>query len=293
MCGASKGNTEVEIDASGIKEGDLLKVYMGPLIPVDGEVVSGEVQVNGASMTGESRPVTKRPGSSVYAATAVESGMMIIRATKSAGSSRIDDIVTMVEDSSEAKATAQSAAERMADGMVPVSLGTFLAVLLITRDMVKATSVLMVDYSCAIELTTPVAVMSAMREATRHNVLVKGGKYLEALAAADVSVAMSDASDIARTVADVSIMNASLDNLLYARELGCRMMNRIHRPYRIIVTLNTLYIALGIAGILQPTASALLHNGTTVVLTVANTRNLIDSHRTPKQLLLGELKRVE
>ncbi|MGI6536716.1 MAG: hypothetical protein ACOX12_10030 [Eggerthellaceae bacterium] len=108
----------------------------------------------------------------MYAATVVESGIIVIRATASAGSSRIDDIVEMVEDSSEAKASAQSAAERLADGMVPVSLATFLAVLLLTRDMVKATSVLMVDYSCAIKLCTPIAVMSAMREATRHDVLV-------------------------------------------------------------------------------------------------------------------------
>lgn len=183
-----EGDAEVEIDASQIREGDLLKVYMGSLVPVDGEVVSGEASVNEASMTGESAAVGKRPGSRVYAATVVESGIIVIRATASAGSSRIDDIVEMVEDSSETKASAQSAAERLADGMVPVSLTTFLAVLLLTRDMVKATSVLMVDYSCAIKLSTPIAVMSAMREATRHDVLIKGGKYLEALAAADTIV---------------------------------------------------------------------------------------------------------
>ncbi len=503
-----EGDAEVEIDASQIREGDLLKVYMGSLVPVDGEVVSGEASVNEASMTGESAAVGKRPGSRVYAATVVESGIIVIRATASAGSSRIDDIVEMVEDSSETKASAQSAAERLADGMVPVSLTTFLAVLLLTRDMVKATSVLMVDYSCAIKLSTPIAVMSAMREATRHDVLIKGGKYLEALAAADtivfdktgtlttarptvekivnfsdrysedellrtaacmeehfphsmaraivrsaemrnlhhpeelhshveyivshgiastvdgkevrigsphfifedegvpqpdgmaqlirreapaasvvylsidgelaaaicisdplrkespqvvrrlreagfkrivmltgdsenaaqavaeklglddfysqvlpedkasyvkkaqeaghkvamvgdgindspalaaadVSVAMSDASDIARAVADISIMDASLESLLYARELATRLMDRIHRSYRTIVALNTLYIVLGVAGILQPTASAILHNGTTVVLTAANTRNLVDPHRRSKGLHPG------
>lgn len=500
-----EGDTETEIDSSQIREGDLLKVYMGSLIPVDGEVVAGEASVNEASMTGESIAIGKHPGSRVYAATVVESGIIVIRATASAGASRIDDIVGMVEDSSAAKASAQSAAERLADGMVPVSLLTFLLVLLFTRDMVKATSVLMVDYSCAIKLTTPIAVMSAMREATRHDVLVKGGKYLEALAAvdtivfdktgtlttaqpavekivsfdgryapdellriaacmeehfphsmaraivrsaemrdlhhpeemhsrveyivshgiastidgvevrigsshfifedegvprpegmaerlrreapdasvvymsmdgalaaaicisdplrsesaevirrlrkagfgrivmltgdsesaahavaeklgldgyysqvlpedkagyvkemqakghkvamvgdgindspalaaADVSVAMSDASDIARAVADISIMDASLDNLLYARELASRLMDRIHTSYRIIVTLNTFYIVLGVAGVLQPTMSAILHNGTTVALTAANTRNLVDVDHMPKCL---------
>ncbi len=180
--------TEVEVEATQVREGDILSVRMGTLVPVDGIVVEGQAALNESAMTGEAALVQKEPGSTVFAATVVEEGNLRIRATQDAGASRIDSIVELVENSEDLKAVAQSRAEQLADSMVPFSLGLFAATLALTRNVEKAMSVLMVDYSCAIKLATPIAVMSAMREATRLGVVVKGGKYLEALAAADTIV---------------------------------------------------------------------------------------------------------
>ncbi len=485
--------TEASIDA--VRVGDSVSVRMGSMVPLDGTVVEGGAEVNEASMTGESALVRKAAGSTVYAGTVVDEGSIVVRVTAEAGQSRIDGIVDLVENSQELKAQAQSRAERLADAMVPFSLSMFVLELLVTRNVQRAMSVLMVDYSCAIKLSTPIAVMSAMREATRQRVVVKGGKYLEALAvadtivfdktgtltsarpqveriirfndmdedellrlaacleehfphsmaraivrsahdkglhhgdekhaeveyivahgiassvdshkvrigsahfifedegvlqpsdlakrleeeastastvflaidgqlagalcisdplrpeaaavvaglrergfhhiamltgdsrncadavaeqlgldevhaqvlpedkasyveemkrrgrtvvmvgdgindspalaAADVSIALSDASDIARTVADVSVLDSSLEALLSVSDLSKKLMDRIENSYRFIVTFNTALIVLGLAGVLQPAMGAMLHNASTVTLAAANTRPLI------------------
>ncbi len=491
-----EGDVELETPVNEVKAGDLIRVRMGSLVPLDGKVVDGVAEVNEASMTGESALVRKSKGSSVYAGTVVDEGSVLIETTAVAGQSRIDHIVDMVENSQSLKASAQSQAERLAESMVPVSLGVFFAELLITRNLLRAMSVLMVDYSCAIKLAAPVAVMSAMREATRRKAVVKGGKYLEALAnanaivfdktgtltksrpevekiltfgdrdeanllkvsacleehfphsmaraivrtaserglnhrnemhadveyivshgiasrisgkrvcigsahfifddehvekpadldsrlaseaacystvflaiegklegvlcitdplrqesaeviamlkeegfehivmltgdsencaanvahelgideyrsqvlpedkasyvealkeqgctvvmvgdgindspalaAADVSVALSDASDIARSVADISVVDASLSVLVDMRRLSTRLMGRINRSYGFIITFNSALIVLGLVGVLQPATAALLHNASTVALTAGNTRPLLD-----------------
>jgi len=179
---------EVEVPIEEVAVGDFVRVRSGSLIPLDGTVVAGVAEVNEASMTGESALVTKDAGSTVFAGTAVDEGSILVRVDAQLGDSRLDGIVDLVEDSSGRKALVQSRAERLADGVVPISFGLFFLRWGITRNIAKAMSVLMVDYSCAIKLSTPVAVMSAMREATKREVVVKGGKFLEALAKADTIV---------------------------------------------------------------------------------------------------------
>ncbi|MBQ9069442.1 MAG: heavy metal translocating P-type ATPase, partial [Eggerthellaceae bacterium] len=492
---------DVEVQLSDLDVGDAIHVRTGQTLPVDGTVVSGEATINEASMTGEAAPVHKKAGSTVFAGTVCEEGSLVVRVDALAGSSRIDQIVRLVEESSELKAGVQARAEHLADALVPGSLLGFFGVLAATRSLYKASSVLMVDFSCAIKLSTPVAVMSAMREAANRGVVVKGGKYLEslasadvvvfdktgtlttahpqveriitfgkmdedevlkmaacleehfphslarsivqaakdagvhhedenhseveyvvahgiaskvgrkkvylgsahfvfddegiskpkgidemlerevprastvflavgkkleavlcisdplrpeakdvlarlrtqgvthqvmltgdsencaksvaselgideyhaqvlpedksryveelksaghtvimvgdgindspALAAANVSVALDDASDIARAVADVSVMDSSLESLIEMRTLACRLMERINRNYRIIVGFNTALILLGVAGILPPTMGAYLHNASTVGITASNTRPLLRSNEMP------------
>ncbi len=491
-----RDNLEIETPIEDVQVGDLIRVRMGCLVPMDGIVEDGVAEVNEASMTGESSLVRKSKGSTVYASTVVDEGSLLIKTTALAGQSRIDHIVNMVENSQSLKASAQSEAERLAESMVPVSLGVFALELIITKNLTHAMSVLMVDYSCAIKLAAPVAVMSAMREATRRKAVVKGGKYLEALAnadaiifdktgtltkarpevekilvfgdkseeellkvsacleehfphsmaraivrtaserelnhcnemhadveyivshgiaskidgkrvcigsahfifddehaerpldldrrlkeeaecystvflsiegklegvlcitdplrkeskevidslrdcgfehivmltgdsencasnvarelgiteyqsqvlpedkalyvkslksngstvvmvgdgindspalaAADVSVALSDASDIARSVADIAVVDSSLDVLVDMRHLSQQLMERINRSYGFIITFNSALIILGLIGFMQPATAALLHNASTVALTAANTRSLLD-----------------
>lgn len=183
-----QGETEVQVPLEDVRVGDVIRVRTGQLVPIDGTITQGEASLNEASMTGEAALVGKACGDTVFAGTAVDEGEILIQTTALAGQSRIDSIVDMVENSEEAKAALQSRAEMLADSLVPVSLGIFAADLAVTRSLASASSVLMVDYSCAIKLSTPVAVMSAMREATRRSVVVKGGKYLERLANADTIV---------------------------------------------------------------------------------------------------------
>lgn len=179
---------DVCIPIDEVERDQVLHLMAGSVLPVDGKVVDGEAEVDEASMTGESRLVHKAEGSTVFAGTALEDGDLRVRVTAAPGDSRIDDIVTMVEQSAELKAGVQSDAERLADALVPLNLFAFFAILALTRNVGKAMAVLMVDYSCAIKLSMPVAVMSAMDEASRRNVVVKGGRYLEALAGADTVV---------------------------------------------------------------------------------------------------------
>lgn len=177
-----------EVMLSDVVEGMKLRIRTGQTFPVDGTVLEGEAEVNEASMTGEAAAVHKHAGATVFAGTVMSEGSLVIRTDALPGASRIDQIVRLVEDSSENKAIVQSRAEHLSDALVPASLGVFFATLAITRNLYKASSALVVDYSCAIKLSTPVAVMSAMREASNNGAVVKGGKYLEALACADVVV---------------------------------------------------------------------------------------------------------
>ena len=181
-------DAEVLVPLSNIAVGDRILVRMGNVIPLDGEVVEGEVMVNQASLTGESMPVAKRPGTQVYAGTVIEEGDCVIEVTQSSGESRYDKIVSMIEQSEQLKSAAESHAANLADKLVPYTLiGSALSYAL-TRNVTRALSVLMVDFSCALKLAMPLAVLSAMREASMYHITVKGGKFLEAVAQADTIV---------------------------------------------------------------------------------------------------------
>ncbi len=179
---------DVQVRTEDVRRGMVLRLGAGQVLPVDGVVVDGAGEIDESSMTGESALVRKEAGSTVFAGTALEDGDLKVSVTAPPGCARIDGIVSMVEESSELKAGVQSRAEKLADGLVPYSFLAFFGILALTRNLNKAMAVLMVDYSCAIKLSTPLAVMSAMDEATRRGFTVRGGKYLEALAAADTVV---------------------------------------------------------------------------------------------------------
>lgn len=179
---------EILIPASDVHKQDKIRVRMGSVIPFDGEVVQGEAMVNQASLTGESLTVRKGPGSYVYAGTVLEEGELSICVRETAGASRYEKIVTMIEESEKLKSSLESKAEHLADRLVPYSLlGTALTYL-VTRNMTKALSFLMVDFSCALKLAMPITVLSAIRQAGAESIAVKGGKYLEAMAEADTIV---------------------------------------------------------------------------------------------------------
>lgn len=180
--------TEVLVPLSDVTAGDELTVHMGTVIPLDGVVVSGEAMINQASMTGESQPVRKEPGSYVYAGTALEEGEITFKVEKSAGSTRYERIVQMIEDSEKLKSSVEGKASNLADALVPWSLGGTALTYLLTRNATKALSILMVDFSCALKLAMPVSVLSAIREAGSFKITVKGGKFLEAVAEADTIV---------------------------------------------------------------------------------------------------------
>lgn len=179
---------EVLVPASDILPGDRVIVHMGNVIPFDGEVSCGEGMVNQASLTGESLPVRRTEGQSVYAGTVLEEGELEITVRAVSGATRFEKIVTMIEDSEKLKSNLESKAEHLADRLVPYTLlGTGL-VWAVTRNVTKALSVLMVDFSCALKLAMPISVLSAIREAGQNGITVKGGKYLEAVAEADTIV---------------------------------------------------------------------------------------------------------
>ncbi len=179
---------EVQTDSSKVVCGDRVIVRVGNMIPFDGEVSDGEAMVNQASMTGESTPVHKRAGTSVFAGTVIEEGELIIRVTQTGGCGRFDKIVKMIEESEKLKSSLESKAERLADRLVPYTLLASGLTWLLLRNVPKAISVLMVDYSCALKMAMPISVLSAIREASEHNITVKGGKFLEAVAEADTIV---------------------------------------------------------------------------------------------------------
>lgn len=181
-------DTEVQVSAAQIKEGNRIRVHMGAVIPFDGIVMEGEALVNQASLTGESLPVRKAAESPVYAGTVVEEGEITLLVKEGTGSSKYEKIMTMIEDSEKLKSSLEGKAEHLADRLVPYTfLGTGLT-LALTRNTVKALSVLMVDFSCALKLAMPLSVLSAIRESSAHDITVKGGKFLEAVAEADTIV---------------------------------------------------------------------------------------------------------
>lgn len=183
-----KDGQEILVPSEKIQKGDEVVVHMGNVIPFDGDVTAGEGMVNQSSMTGESMPVKKEQGGYVYAGTVVEEGELTVKVRAVSGGNRYEKIVTMIEDSEKLKSGLESKAEHLADRLVPYTLlGTGLAGLL-TRNATKALSVLMVDFSCALKLAMPIAVLSAIREAGGHHMTVKGGKYLEAMAEASTIV---------------------------------------------------------------------------------------------------------
>lgn len=182
------GDTEVLMPISDIKTGDLICVHTGNVIPLDGRITEGVASVNQASLTGEPIAVAKSIGSVVYAGTVVEEGECVIAVEQMQGSSRYDQIVGMIESSEKLKSTTESRALALADKLVPYSLTGTIITYLLTRNITRAVSILMVDFSCALKLSMPLAVLSAMRECGGYHITVKGGKYLEAVAKADTIV---------------------------------------------------------------------------------------------------------
>lgn len=183
-----RNEQEILVKSSDIEPGDHVVIRMGNMIPFDGEVVVGEGMINQASLTGESLPVRRSKGQSVFAGTVLEEGEIEVLVKAVSGSTRFEKIVTMIEDSEKLKSSVEGKAEHLADRLVPYTLLGTGAVWLLTRNITKTLSVLMVDFSCALKLAMPITVLSAIREAGENNITVKGGKFLEAVADADTIV---------------------------------------------------------------------------------------------------------
>lgn len=179
---------DLQVGINQVLAGDHIVVRNSDIIPLDGKVIEGEMTVNQSVMTGESEPVVKSPGGYVYAGTVVEEGECVIEVTKVAGSSKFDQIVRMIEESEKLKSDTEAKAYRLADKLVPYSLFGAGLTYLLTRNVTKALSFLMVDYSCAMKLSMPLAVLSAIKESREHRISVKGGKFMEAMAEADTLV---------------------------------------------------------------------------------------------------------
>lgn len=208
---------EVLVPSNDVKPGDKVVVHMGNVIPFDGKVYDGEAMVNQASLTGESVAVRKAKDAVVYAGTVVEEGEITILVNQTKNSSRFEKIVAMIEESEKLKSGLESKAEHLADRLVPYSLGGTILTYLLTRNVTKALSILMVDFSCALKLAMPISVLSAIREANAHDITVKGGKFLEAMAEADTIVfdKTGTLTKARPTVADVVSFNGETpDELL-------------------------------------------------------------------------------
>ena len=182
------GDQEILVSASTIEKGDEIIVHAGNIIPFDGVVTTGDATVNQASLTGESVPVAKNIDSYVYAGTVVEEGELTICVKATGSATKYEKIVTMIEDSEKLKSNLEGKAEHLADKLVPYTLGGTLLTWLLTRNVTKALSILMVDFSCALKLAMPISVLSAIREAQQCDITVKGGKYLEAVSEATTIV---------------------------------------------------------------------------------------------------------
>jgi heavy metal translocating P-type ATPase len=183
-----KDGQEILVPSDEIEAGDNVRIRVGNVIPFDGEVVSGEAMVNQASMTGESMPVRKCESAIVYAGTVIEEGEITISVRSTNGGSKYENIVHMIEESEKLKSSVESKASHLADQLVPYSLAGTALTYLFTRNVTKALSILMVDYSCALKLSMPLSVLSAINEAGTYSATVKGGKYMEAIAEADTIV---------------------------------------------------------------------------------------------------------
>ena len=217
-----EGEEEIQTDADLIEIGDRVRIRMGNIIPFDGVVENGEALVNQASMTGEAIPVRKKEGASVFAGTVVDEGEITIRVTAVGGNGRYDKIVRMIEESEKLKSGLESKAEGLADRLVPYTFAGSLLTWLFSRNVTKAVSVLMVDFSCALKLAMPLSVLSAIREAGNYGVTVKGGRYLEAVSDAGVIVfdktgTLTKAQPAVREV--ISFNGESCNELL--REAAC------------------------------------------------------------------------
>lgn len=183
-----KGDEEISTPIADLRVDDVICVRTGSMICVDGEIVAGDASINEATMTGESLPVHKTVGSTVFAGTVIENGEIQIKVRQLENETRISKIISMINSEEENKASIQGKAERLADGIVPMSFGLFLGTWLFTGNLTRAMSVLMVDFSCAIKLTTPLVIITALQEGVKNNVLIKGGKYLEILDNVDTVV---------------------------------------------------------------------------------------------------------
>ena len=227
---------EIEIDSSDIRCGDKVVVRMGNMIPFDGVVDSGEALVNQASMTGESEAVRKADSMSVFAGTVVEEGEIVIKVSKIEGQGRFDKIVRMIEESEKLKSSVESKAERIADRLVPHTLLSSALTWLISRDVNKAVSVLMVDYSCALKMSMPISVLSAISEAADYGITVKGGKFLESVAMAD-TIVLDKTGTLTKAkphvVRVVSFSDESEDELL--RQAACLEEHFPHSVARAVV----------------------------------------------------------
>ena len=227
---------EVLTDASDINCGDIVVVRMGNMIPFDAEVVSGEAMVNQASMTGESVAVHKDAGMSVFAGTVIEEGELTIRVTQTEGCGRFDKIVKMIEESEKLKSSLESKAERLADRLVPYTFAASGLTWLISRNITKAVSVLMVDYSCALKMAMPLSVLSAIKEASEYDITVKGGRFLEAVAEAD-TIVLDKTGTLTKAqptvVRVISFNDESEDELL--RQAACLEEHFPHSVARAVV----------------------------------------------------------
>ena len=210
-------DTEVQAGTDTIKPGDRVRIHMGTVIPFDGVVTDGEATVNEASLTGESMPVAKHTESYVYAGTVLEEGELTIRVKETSGSTKFEKIVTMIEETEKLKSAVESKAEHLADSLVPYTLAGTALTYALTRNVTKALSILMVDFSCALKLAMPISVLAAIREANAHHITVKGGKFMEAVAEADTIVfdKTGTLTKAQPTVADIVSFNGdSKENLL-------------------------------------------------------------------------------
>ena len=210
-------DSEVQVGTDEIKPGDRVRIHMGTVIPFDGIVTEGEAMVNEASLTGESMPVAKHESSYVYAGTVMEEGELTIRVKETSGSTKFEKIVTMIEETEKLKSAVESKAEHLADRLVPYTLAGTALTYALTRNVTKALSILMVDFSCALKLAMPISVLAAIREANAHHITVKGGKFLEAVAEADTIVfdKTGTLTKAQPTVVDVVSFNGdSTENLL-------------------------------------------------------------------------------
>lgn len=383
---------EILVPISQVQPGDAVIVRAGGIIPADGSILEGECTVNQSSLTGESIPVPKHPGSMVYAGTVLEEGECVLEVKQSSGQNRYDQIVHMIEQSEQLKSSVESKAANLADKLVPYTFAGSILNFILSRNITRALSVLMVDFSCALKLAMPLAVISAMREAGKSHITIKGGKFLEAVAAADTivfdktgtlthacpkvvqvipfggktetemlrlaacleehfphsmanavveeakirgliheeyhskveylvahgiastvngervlmvgdgindspalseadaGIAISDGAAIAREIADITIAADSLWELVELRRISLELMTRIHSNYRFVIGFNGTLIALGMAGIISPATSAMLHNLSTLAVSLRSMSSL-PKNKKPVLLIPGNISK--